>query len=196
MDMSGMSTTMDMSGTSTTMAMSASTPVDTSPPYTITALPNVKNQTSCVFNCLIPIGLADSSGCDDVTENCACLSAPVDAESFFSTCIQTVCKSSTAAYIASATSLYENYCLSIYGSASLEAATTANILADASAAAPSSTSASSSSASATAKSAASGGRERVGLLWHVALVAGRDRLRLLDLAIEANFDLNFHVLKR
>ncbi|KAE8452081.1 hypothetical protein EG329_002247 [Mollisiaceae sp. DMI_Dod_QoI] len=152
------STTMDMSGSETTMVMSStaadasSTPVDTSPPYTITALPAVKNQTSCVFNCLIPIGLADSSGCDDVTENCACLSAPVDAEAFFSTCIQTVCGSSTSAYLASATSLYESYCLSIYGSSSLAAATTANIQADASAA--SSASSSSSSASATTKSAA------------------------------------------
>ncbi|KAF8854266.1 hypothetical protein BDZ45DRAFT_46250 [Acephala macrosclerotiorum] len=151
MDMSGMETTMVMSSTS----MAASTPSDTSPPYTITALPIVKNQTSCVFNCLIPIGLADSSGCDDVTENCACLSAPVDAESFFSTCIATVCGSSTSAYIASATSLYESYCMSVYGSASLAAATTSNVQADAAAA--SSTASSSSSSSATATGTKSGG---------------------------------------
>jgi hypothetical protein len=71
---------------------------------------------------MIPIGLADSSGCDNVTENCACLSAPADVLDFFTGCVETVCHSSTSAYIASATSLYESYCNSVYGTSSFSAA--------------------------------------------------------------------------
>jgi hypothetical protein len=122
------STSTDMSGSLSTMSMSssasaaASTSVDTSPPYSITALPAVVSAPSCIFNCLIPIGLADSSGCDDVTENCACLSAPADALDFLTQCVQTVCKSSTSAFGASATSLYVSYCDSVYGTATFSEA--------------------------------------------------------------------------
>lgn len=124
--------------------------------YSITALPAVMSQPSCVFNCMIPIGLADSSGCDDVTNDCACLSAPVDAVDFLSTCIQTVCKSSTSEYFATASSLYNSYCQSIYGSAALVSAVSANSISDASAAAATSSSASSkTSASAKASSTTS-----------------------------------------
>jgi CFEM domain len=109
---------------SSSMVMSAamSTSVDNSPEYSITALPAVQSAPSCLFNCLIPIGLADSSGCDDVTENCACLSAPADVLDFLTDCVETVCQSSTSAFIASATSLYESYCVSVYGSSSFSAA--------------------------------------------------------------------------
>ncbi|KAF4633689.1 hypothetical protein G7Y89_g4426 [Cudoniella acicularis] len=118
----------------------------------ITALPAVKSQTSCVFNCLIPIGLADSSGCDDVTENCACLSAPSDVLEFFTNCIATVCQTNTAAFVSTATSLYESYCNSVYGSVTFSEA----FAEESSAAAMSSTmvmanTTSSSSAAATAK---------------------------------------------
>ena len=128
-------------GTSTTsgvsmagMNMSASsTSVDNSPPYSITALPAVVSQNPCVFNCLIPIGLADPTGCDDVTENCACLSAPIEAAGFLTDCVATVCKSSTDAFASTATSLYESYCLSVYGSASISAAVAADSSSDAAA---------------------------------------------------------------
>jgi hypothetical protein len=114
-----------------------SSSVDNSPKYTITALPAVASQDSCVYNCLIPIGLADCSGCDDVTENCACLSAPIEAVAFLTDCVTSVCKSSTNAFASSATSLYESYCSSVYGSASLSAATVADKSADSAAAASS-----------------------------------------------------------
>ena len=63
---------------STASPPASSTSTSTSPEYTITGLPAVESAPSCVYNCLIPIGLADPSGCDDVTEDCACLSAPSD----------------------------------------------------------------------------------------------------------------------
>jgi hypothetical protein len=118
------STSMDMTGSMSTMSMStaASSSTDTSPPYSITALPAVVSAPSCIFNCLIPIGLADPSGCDDVTENCACLSAPSDVLDFLTSCAATVCHSSTSAYGASATSLYESYCNSVYGTATFSEA--------------------------------------------------------------------------
>jgi hypothetical protein len=118
------STSMDTSGSMSTMSMSAaeSSSADTSPSYTITALPAVISAPSCVFNCLVPIGLADPSGCDDVTENCACLSAPADILDFLTSCAETVCQGSTSAYAASATSLYESYCNSVYGTATFSEA--------------------------------------------------------------------------
>ena len=105
-----------------------------SPDYTITALPAVQSAPSCIFNCLIPIGLAEPSGCDDVTNDCACLSAPSDGTCYLVSskslylpqlsvldvltgCINAVCLSSTSAFGTSATSLYESYCNSIYGTA-------------------------------------------------------------------------------
>ena len=116
----------------------ASSSTDTSPDYTITALPAVQSAPSCVFNCLVPIGLADPSGCDDVTENCACLSAPADVLDFLTDCVNTVCASSTSAFGASATSLYESYCTSIYGNASFSQAFVAESSVDAAAATSSS----------------------------------------------------------
>ena len=127
---------------STSTALSAAA-TPSSPDYTITALPAVKSQPSCVFNCMIPIGLADPSGCDDVSNDCACLSAPNDVLDFLTSCVDTVCKSSTSAYAATATSLYESYCQSIYGTTSFSQA----FAAESSAAASSSVAAARSSAS-------------------------------------------------
>jgi hypothetical protein len=125
---------MDMSvtGSSMSMTMSAAMPTDTSGPYTITALPQVTSQPSCIFNCLIPIGLADPSGCDDVTEECACLSAPADVLDVLTGCIHTVCKSSLSAYASIAGSLYEGYCNSAFGTAEFNSAFSAESLAAAS----------------------------------------------------------------
>ncbi len=106
---------------------------DTSPPYTITALPAIRSASPCVFNCLIPIGLADPSGCDDVTNDCACLSAPADVLDALTECANTVCQSSTSEYGASATSLFQSYCKSLYGTMTISQA----FVAEASAAAAS-----------------------------------------------------------
>src|SRR5271154_1629285 len=106
----GQSSTSSISSSSIiTSAVTSSASNVSAAEYTITALPAVIGQPSCIFNCLIPIGLADPSGCDDVTNECACLSAPSDVLDVLNNCIQTVCKSSTAAYAAVATSLYESY---------------------------------------------------------------------------------------
>jgi len=117
---------------STRMGMSASA---SSPEYSITALPAVMSQPSCVFNCMIPIGLANPSGCDDVTNDCACLSAPSGAEDVLTSCVQQVCKSSTDGYASTATSLYQSYCQNVYGTPSFSNA----FVAEASSAAASST---------------------------------------------------------
>jgi len=92
----------------------------------------VTSQPSCIFNCLIPIGLADPSGCDDVTNACACLSAPALALNVITECIKSVCMSSTSAYAGIATSLYESYCVSIYGTAEFTSAFSAEAMAAAS----------------------------------------------------------------
>lgn len=105
-----------------TSAAASAAATSSSPAYSITALPAVASQPSCVYNCLIPIGLADPSGCDDVSNDCACLSAPNDVLDVLTGCVETVCKSSTSAYAATATSLYESYCQSIYGTASFSQA--------------------------------------------------------------------------
>ena len=107
-----------MSGIPMTTDMAMSTAANVSAAqYTITAPPAVQSQPSCVFNCLIPIGMADPSGCDDVTNECACLNAPMDALDVLTGCIETVCLSSTSTYAAAATSLYQSYCQSVFGSA-------------------------------------------------------------------------------
>ena len=105
----------------TSMAMSAAA-TSSSPDYSITALPAVMSQPPCVYNCLIPIELADPSGRDDVSNDCAGPSAPNDVLDVLTGCIETVCKSSTSAYAATASSLYESYCRSIYGTASFSQA--------------------------------------------------------------------------
>ena len=140
--------TVSASSTSVSAAAAATTSTDDSPPYSITALPAVIAQSPCVFNCLIPIGLADPSGCDDVTENCACLSAPSDALDVLTDCVQMVCKSSVSQFQANATSLYQSYCQSIYGTMSLSSATVAE------SAAAAASSSSSSSVTATEASSA------------------------------------------
>lgn len=108
--------------TASTSPAASAAATSSSPEYSITALPAVISQPSCVYNCLIPIGLADPSGCDDVSNDCACLSAPNDVLDVLTGCVETVCKSSTSAYAATATSLYESYCQSIYGTASFSQA--------------------------------------------------------------------------
>ena len=137
---------MSSSAPSSNATASNASSSNTSPPYTITALPAIKSAPSCVFNCLIPIGLADPSGCDDVTNDCACLSAPADVFDALTECVNTVCTSSTSQNGASATSLYQSYCQSIYGSMSFSQA----FGAESSAAAASNMSMSESSASETA----------------------------------------------
>ncbi|RHZ64898.1 uncharacterized protein CDV56_100873 [Aspergillus thermomutatus] len=139
--------------TSSMSSMATSTFNVSAAEYTITALPNVASQPACVFNCLIPIGLADPSNCDDVTNQCACLNAPVDAMSVLTDCVATVCKSSTSAYAAAATSLYESYCNSVFGTSQFSSAVSAAATAaTATTSAVSSTVAETHSASATAKS--------------------------------------------
>jgi len=129
------STPMSTSMTGSSMAMPAATPSSfanvSAAEYTITALPAVQSQSHCVWNCLIPIGLADPSNCDDVTNQCACLNAPVDAMSVIADCIATVCNSDTSSYASIATSLYQSYCISLFGTSQFTSAETANILADA-----------------------------------------------------------------
>ena len=142
----GSMSSMSMSGSASMAAASVSTA-----PYSITALPQVISQPSCVWNCLIPIGLADPSGCDDVTNECACLSAPSDVLDVLSGCIQTVCTDSKSAYAAVATSLYESYCTSAFGAAMFSQAFTA----EAAAAASSSASEASLTASPTASASSS-----------------------------------------
>jgi hypothetical protein len=90
--------------------------------FSITGLPAVTALPACVANCLIPVGLADASGCDDVTNDCACLSAPAGAMGEITDCVNTVCTGSTASFVSMAVSQYSSYCLSIYGSASLSSA--------------------------------------------------------------------------
>ena len=150
-------------GTSVVVAASASTAE-----YTITALPAVIGQPSCVFNCLVPIGLADPSGCDDVTNECACLSAPSDALDVLTACIETVCTSSTSAYAAVATSLYQSYCQSVFGTAQFSQAFVSE---SAAAAASSSSSASAASASATASATAKPSASKTGdsVVWTSSL---------------------------
>jgi hypothetical protein len=106
------------SSSMTTSTAVVSTAANTSAAdYTITALPAVTSQPACIVNCLLPIGLDDPSGCDEITNECACLSAPSDALDALTSCIQVVCQSSTSAYAAIATSLYESYCQSVFGTA-------------------------------------------------------------------------------
>ena len=126
-----------------TLPITAASTTFSSPDYSITALSAVMSQPSCVYNCLIPIGLADPSGCDDVSNDCACLSAPNDVLDLLTGCIETVCRSSTSAYAVTATSLYESYCQSIYGTASFSQA----FVAESSAAASSSVAAAATNAS-------------------------------------------------
>ena len=134
-------------------AMTVSAPASISTAeYSITALPAVIAQANCVWNCLIPIGLADPSGCDDVTNECACLSAPADVLDVLTGCISTVCTESKSAYAASATSLYESYCTSAFGSMQFAMAFTAAASADA---ASSSMAAASASSASTAPSSGS-----------------------------------------
>jgi len=94
--------------------------------YSLTMLPAATAAAGCVFNCLTAAGLRGSSGCDfDLTNDCACLSAPAGSNDFLTSCVATVCKSSTDAAESTITSLYNSYCSSIYGPESLSAASSA-----------------------------------------------------------------------
>ena len=146
------------SSTSSGTPMAATASASTAE-YSITALPAVIGQPSCVFNCLIPIGLADPSGCDDVTNECACLSAPSDVLDVLTGCVETVCMSSTSAYAAVATSLYQSYCQSVFGTAQFSQAFVSESAA--AAASASSSMGGSSTASATATPSASGTSDSV-----------------------------------
>jgi len=143
------------SSTSSSTTPSAAA-TSSSPDYTITAVSGVMSfQTSipCIWNCLIPIGLADPSGCDDVSNDCACLSAPAGAQEVITNCINTVCKSSTSQYASIATSLYQSYCNSLFPASVLSSATSAESVSDALAAASSSSSVSSTASTMTSTTA-------------------------------------------
>lgn len=181
-----------MPAASTSMPISAAA-TSSSPAYSITALPAVISQPSCVYNCLIPIGLADPSGCDDVSNDCACLSAPNDVLDVLTGCIETVCKSSTNVYAATATSLYESYCQSIYGTASFSQAFVAESSAAASssiAAAISASKGSSTSTSGTATATAtppSPAAKSLSVMWKSSLsVPPTLELPLVDIGETAN----------
>lgn len=151
-----MSSGMSMSMSSMSMSSAAST--SSSPDYSITAEPAVASLASvapCVFNCLNPIGLADPSGCDDVSNDCACLSAPIEAQQVITECINTVCTTNTSSYAALATSLYQSYCAGLYSNSSLASATSADSSSDAAAAASSSSAEKSSTTTSASASAAS-----------------------------------------
>jgi hypothetical protein len=106
--------------------------------YSLTMLPAASAAPGCVFNCLNDAGLRGASGCDfDLTNDCACLSAPAGSNDFLTSCVATVCSSSTAAYETTIGSLYNSYCSSIYGSASLASASSAEASMNAAAAASS-----------------------------------------------------------
>lgn len=173
---SSMSMSSGMSMSMSSMSMSSATATSSSPDYSITADPAVASLASaapCVFNCLNPIGLADPSGCDDVSNDCACLSAPIEAQQVITECINTVCSSSTSSYAALATSLYQSYCHALYSNSSLASATSADSSSDAAAAASSSSSGKSStttSASASATSKSDGGSDLFGLVWASAFL--------------------------
>jgi len=135
-------------GGNSTATPAAST--SSSPDYTITAVPVVSALASaapCVFNCLNPIGLADPSGCDDVSNDCACLSAPLEALNAITECINTVCSTSTSSYASLATALYQSYCDVHYAASDLSSATAADSSSDAAAAASTSSAGASSAAS-------------------------------------------------
>lgn len=149
---------------SMSMSTNMATPNVSAAEYTITALPAVIGQPSCIWNCLIPIGLADPSNCDDVTNECACLNAPNDVLDVLNGCIQTVCKSSTSAYAAVATGLYESYCVSVFGAAQFSQAFSSEAAA---AASSSASSAASASASKHATASATGTSES--MMWTSSL---------------------------
>jgi hypothetical protein len=136
---------------STAPAAGASSSVNNSEvSYSLTMLPAASAAPGCVFNCLNDAGLRGSSGCDfDLTNDCACLSAPAGSNDFLTSCVATVCSSSTEAYESTITSLYNSYCSSIYGSASLAAASSAEASSSAAAAATSTAAAAGGNASAT-----------------------------------------------
>ena len=141
---------------SSNASVTASTSTSSSPEYTITAVPAVlalASSVPCVWNCMIPIGLADPSGCDDVTNDCACLSAPLEVLGVLTDCVNTVCKSSTSSYGALATSLYQSYCNSLYPADVLSSATSADSSSDAAAAASTSSEAAMSSSAASSQPA-------------------------------------------
>jgi hypothetical protein len=155
---SSTSSEMSMSSMSSmSMSTNMAAPNASSAEYSITALPAVTGQPSCIFNCLIPIGLADPSGCDDVTNECACLSAPSDVLDVLNGCIQTVCKSSTSAYAAVATGLYESYCQSVFGTAQFSQAFSSEAAAAAASSTASSTTSESKSTYATASATGTSG---------------------------------------
>jgi hypothetical protein len=122
--------------------------------YSLTMLPAASAAPGCVQNCLNDAGLRGSSGCDfDLTNDCACLSAPAGSNDFLTSCVATVCSASTAAAEAQIASLYNGYCSSIYGSASLAEASSAEASGNAAAAASSTSSAAAGGTSANASPA-------------------------------------------
>lgn len=153
------------SDTSTSSIASTATANVSAEEYSITALPAVTGQPSCVFNCLIPIGVADPSGCDDVTNECACLNAPNDVLDVLTDCVQTVCKSSTSAYAAIVTGLYQSYCQSVFGSAQFSQAFSS----EAAAAAASSTASTTASTTATGKASATATGTSESVMWASSL---------------------------
>lgn len=124
--------TQDSATLGATTTAPASAPSDTSGLYSIESLPAFKSLTaSCLQNCLLPIGLDEPTNCDDQTNDCACLSAPVEAQQAITDCLSTVCSgvsgSQLAGYASTATSLYLSYCSARYPAAALASATAADL---------------------------------------------------------------------
>jgi CFEM domain len=100
--------------------------------YSLTALPVASSLPICVFNCLNDAGLRGVGGCDfDLTNDCACLDAAYGADDFLTSCVATVCTetASAGAYEAIATSVYNSYCLSLYGLSSISSASSSGVAA-------------------------------------------------------------------
>lgn len=118
--------------TSMTITASASVPSDTSGLYSLESLPAYLSLTvSCLQNCLLPIGLDEPTNCDTQTNDCACLSAPVEAQEAITSCLSTVCSgvsgSQLSAYASTATSLYLSYCSARYPASALASASSADL---------------------------------------------------------------------
>jgi hypothetical protein len=143
------STSTSAAPASSATGSSSSTTVDTSGEYSLTADPAVLTAVPCVQNCLSPYQMDDPTNCDDVTNNCACLSAPAGVLSVIEGCIATVCtvSASVDAYSSSAQNLYTSYCKAHYNAAQLSSAASAEASSNSAAAAASSTESAGSSSS-------------------------------------------------
>jgi hypothetical protein len=134
---------------------------------------SIQSSIPCIYNCLIPIGLADPSGCDVVDNDCACLSAPSGAQELITDCINTVCETSTSLYASMATSLYQSYCNGAYSADRLSSAISAESVSNAQVAASSTTTSNSTTASATTSASATATSKSEAGVWQPSLYVSR-----------------------